>query len=127
MQIEIAKSGCYPVSYCTSVPEPPVLSAYTVGFFCPSFFLTFSSSCLSLQELVSRFLIVTKSFWNSLYPYLFVQLRIKPGHMPSIGWYGVLALRGSWGSLGSAAKIFSSHTKHKTREEKNDPDLGFPL
>jgi hypothetical protein len=97
MQVKMAKNGCYPVSYCASFPESSVLPACTGGFSCPSFFLTFSSSCLSLQELVSRFLIVTKSFWNSLYPYLFVQLRIKPGHMPSIGWYGVLALRGSWG------------------------------
>ena len=47
--------------------------------------------------------------------------------MPFIGGCGVLALRGGWGSLGSVAKIFSSHTIHETREEKNDPDLGFPL
>jgi hypothetical protein len=59
--------------------------------------------------------------------YPIIKLRIRPGHMPFIGGCGVLALRSDWGSLGSAANFFSSDTKHETREEKTDPDLGFPL
>jgi hypothetical protein len=53
--------------------------------------------------------------------------RIKPGHIPSTGGYGELALRGGWGSLGSVAKKFSLRIQKKVREKRNDPDLGFPL
>lgn len=34
------------------------------------------------------------------------RLRIKPGHMPMIGRYGVFDFRSGWGILGSAAISF---------------------
>ena len=42
------------------------------------------------------------------------RLRIKLGHIPFIGGYGELALRGGWGSLGSEAKNFLFTQKIKS-------------